>query len=149
VFLGELRLHQGRIPEAVEILAKVVDLHPKWSGAYAALAQALEAAGQREFAAKAVAEGLRHSPTDDRLLLEVARACVAAEDFEKARRVLEQAVAANDANAEAWRRLAWVAAKNGDESKMIESLDRASGIDREGTLAWIAKENLKLPEGNA
>ena len=35
------------------------------------------------------------------------------------------------------------------ENQMIESLDRASGIDREGTLAWIAKENLKLPEGNA
>jgi tetratricopeptide (TPR) repeat protein len=149
VFLGELRLHQSRLPEALEILAKAVDLHPKSGAAYAVLAQALEAAGQGEFAGKALAEGLKLFPTNDRLLLEVARACVAAEDFEKAGRVLEQAVAANDANAEAWRRLAWIAAKNGDESKMIESLDRASGIDREGTLAWIAKENLKLPEGNA
>jgi len=148
VFLGELRLHQGRVPEAVEILAKAVDVHP-YAGAYAVLAQALEAAGKPDFAAKAVAEGLKKFPMSDLLLLELARACVAAEDLEKARRVLEQAVTANDANAEAWRRLAWVAAKDGDESKMIESLDRASGIDREGTLAWIAKENLKLPEGNA
>lgn len=149
VFLGELRLHQGRVPEAVELLAKAVDLHPGFADAYAVLAQALEADGKPEFAAKALAEGLKKFPTYDRLLLLVARACVAAEDFEKAGRVLEQAVTANNANAEAWRRLAWVAAKTGDESKMIESLDRASGIDREGTLAWIAKENLKLPEGNA
>lgn len=146
---GAVRLRQGRADEAVDALARAADLQPTFGAAYGLLAEALAALGKPDFAAKALAEGLKHCPGDDALLVAVSRAYLAQEDFGKARRALEQATAANMENAEAWRGLAWIAAKDGDESRMFHALERAVEVDRSGTLAWIAKESATLPGLNA
>ena len=59
---------------------------------------------------------------------------------------MEEAVEAGPEKVAAWRLLGWIAAKDGDETRMREALDKAVELDREGTLAWIAKEKLTLPE---
>jgi tetratricopeptide (TPR) repeat protein len=146
---GVVRMVQGRLGEAIEALAKAVDLKPGTGDAHALLAEALAAAGKADFAAKALEEGLKHYPEDDRLLVAASRSYVATEDFERARRALEVATQTNFENADAWRGLAWIAAKNGEDERMRQALERAVEVDREGTLAWIAKEKLTLPELNA
>jgi predicted Zn-dependent protease len=107
------------------------------------------AAGKPDFAAKAVDEGLRHCPEDDRLLVAASRVYLAQDETGKARRALELAAKENSANADAWRGLAWIAAKEGDEAGMTHALAQAVEVDRDATLAWIAKESTTLPELNA
>ena len=51
----------------------------------------------------------------------------------------------NRENAEAWRLPRLVAAKDGDELAMHQSLDRATALDPEATLAWVRKESPELP----
>jgi Flp pilus assembly protein TadD len=140
---------QGRLEEAIGALAKAVDLKPGSGEAHALLAEALTSAGKADFAAKVLEDGLRIYAEDDRLLVVASRSYVATEDFGRARRALEVATQTNSENAEAWRGLAWVAAKEGDEDRMRQALERAVEVDREGTLAWIAKESLTLPGLNA
>jgi tetratricopeptide (TPR) repeat protein len=140
---GVVRLRQGKAQEAVESLAKAVELGPGSGLAWALLTEALTAAGKPEFAAKAMAEGLRHCPADDRLLVVAARAYLAQEEVGRAKRALELAAEQNPENVDAWRGLASIAAKDGDENSMIRAVDRAMAIDREGTVAWMAKENLQ------
>lgn len=140
---GAVRLKQGRIDEAVEALAKAVELGPGEGPAWALLTEALTAAGKPDFAAKAMAEGLRHCPADDRLLVAAARAYLAQEDVGRAKRALELAAEQNPDNVDAWRGLASIASKEGEESKLIHAVDRAMQIDRDGTVAWMAKENLQ------
>jgi len=77
------------------------------------------------------------------------RAYLAQEDVGRARRALELAAHCNVENADAWRGLAWIAAKNDEDEPMRRALERAVEVDREGTLAWIAKESLTLPGLNA
>lgn len=140
---GAVRLKQGRIAEAVEALAKAVELGPGEGPAWALLTEALTAAGKPDFAAKAMAEGLRHCPADDRLLVAASRAYLAQDDVGRAKRALELATEQNADNVDAWRGLASIASKEGEESKMIHAVDRAMQLDRDGTVAWMAKENLQ------
>lgn len=147
--VGAVRLRQGRLNEAVEALSRAVELGSGNGPAWALLVEALTAAGKPDFAAKALAEGLKRCPEDDRLLVTASRAYLDQDDVERARRALERAAARNFENADAWRGLAWIAAKSDQDEPMRLALERAVEVDREGTLAWIAKESLTLPGLNA
>lgn len=144
--LAELRLAQKRFGDAKTAVGKALELHPKYAPAYVVLAELLTAEGRADLAAQALEEGYRKCGTHDRLLVALSRSYRGQEDFERARRALERAVEANRDNVAAWKDLAWVAAKAGDETRTREALDRAVELDREGTLAWIATEKLTLPE---
>jgi len=147
--LGQVRTLQKRYGEAIEALAKALELSPRYAGAYAQMAYALKADGKKDLAQKTLAEGSKRCPGDEGLLVSLAHSYMEQEDFAKARRALDQAVTFNRENAEAWRLLGWIAAKDGDELRMHESLDRAAALDRDTTLAWVAQEAVKLPVLNA
>ena len=147
--LGLLRLRQGQNGKAIEVLAKAIDLQPRYGEAYALLAEALIADGKKEFAQKVMADAAKMCPLDDKFLVALSRSYVAEEEFAKATRALEQATIHNRENADAWRGLAWLAARDGDEPRIQEALDRAAALDRDATLAWIAQESVKLPALNA
>jgi predicted Zn-dependent protease len=146
---GEMRILQGRPGEAVELLAKAVELSRGYGRAWALLVRALTAAGKKEFARKALAEAARNCPGDPDVLVTLAESYVEESDLARARRALEEAVEARRENPEAWRRLAWIAAKSGDDPGMVRALEKAVEVDRDGTLAWIEKERVTVPELNA
>ncbi len=147
--LGRLRLRQGRFGEATESLAKAVELHPGYAAAWVLLGEALAAAGRKDFALKALTDGVKRCPVDDTLLVALAGMYREADDLDRAARALQQATTLNRFNASAWRGLAWIAVKRGDELAARQSIDKAIELDRDATLAWIAKESLTLPELNA
>ena len=147
--LAEVRLVQARIGDAKAAVARTLELAPKYAPAYVVLAEVMTAEGRADLAAKVLEEGYRKCGSHDRLLLALARSYRGQEDLGRARRALERAVELNGRNVDAWRDLAWVAAKDGDEETMRRALESAVEIDREGTLAWLAKEKSTLPELNA
>ena len=144
--MAYVRVQQKRHKEAIEMLAAVIEKTPKYGDAYVLMATALGAEGRKDLARKALDEGARKCPGDPVLFVPLARAYMEEENFAKARRALEQAVALRPDQAETWRLLAFAAAKDGDELRTRESLEQAVELDREGTLAWIAKEKSTLPE---
>jgi tetratricopeptide (TPR) repeat protein len=146
--LGEVRFRQQRWTDAAQSAARALQLDAKFARAYVLMAEVLSAAGKPEQADEVLDEATKHCTGDDRLLVALARRYVARDEPGRAERALAEAVEMNPENLDAWRMIALAARKDGDESRMILALDRASEIDRDGTLAWIAKENLKLPEGN-
>ena len=147
--LAEIRVAQSRFGDAKVAIATALKLDPKHTTAYVVLADALTGEGRADLAAQALEEGFRKFAPDDRLLVALARSYRDREDFERAGRALQQAVIENRENLGAWRDLAWIAAKIGDEETMKRALESAAEIDREGTLAWIAKEKSTLPELDA
>jgi tetratricopeptide (TPR) repeat protein len=143
--LAQVRLLQKRYGEAIDVLAKALELNPRYAEAYALLAEALRAEGKLDLARTALADGAKRCPGHEGLLVSLAHSYMEAEDFAKARRALDQAVTLNSENVEAWRLLGWIAAKDGDELRMSESLDRAAALDPDATMAWVTREAEKLP----
>ena len=146
---GEILCRQGSWVEAAEVLAQALKLDRKCARAYVLLAEVSAATGALQSVNKILDLGAKECDDDDGLLVALSARYEAQGDPERAARALNQAVEFNPENAEVWRRLARFAAIDQNGDRMREAMERALALDREGTLAWIAKESLTLPELNA
>jgi Flp pilus assembly protein TadD len=103
--LGRKLLAAGRTPEALEECRRAVALSPASARAWAALGQAMAAAGQDDDAFAALQASLAHGPTAEALATQ-GQLYLSHHVPEKAVPVLEQAVRIAPNDADAWRRLA-------------------------------------------
>jgi len=146
---GEILIRQDRWVEASESLAQALVFDRKCARAYVLLSEAAAATGALHSMDKILDLGAKECADDDGLLMALSARYEAQGDSARAVRALNQAAEFNPENARVWCRLARFAAIEQNGDRMREAMEKALTLDREGTLAWIAKEGLTVPELNA
>lgn len=149
---GDILLSQGKPADALRAFDKGASLAPSSELAIKA-AHALRQSGQRDAAAKRLAQWMQAHPKDTRVELFIAETALADGAFALAAQRLEALLRGQPDNATALNNLAWAYQQLQDQ-RATATAERAAGLAPEkpavlDTYGWILVEGGDLPRGLA